>query len=105
MKHTPGPWHWDVPEFEKGTKSYNALKNENELPRIVSSTGEEVCHFGNSTEYYPTEGTPPKDSDARLMSAAPELLEALEHMVHLWESYTGSRAGKSRAVIAKARGE
>lgn len=34
--------------------------------------------FGDDTEYYPTQGDPPSPSDAALIAAAPELLEALK---------------------------
>lgn len=66
VKHTPGPWHWD-----------DGDPLDNLMPRLVSESGEVVCDFGDCTQYYPTEGTPPDEFNARLIAAAPELLSAL----------------------------
>jgi len=45
-------------------------------------------------------------ANARLIAAAPELLEALKDVVHFWEQIdcTNDLYVKSRAVIAKAEG-
>jgi hypothetical protein len=43
--------------------------------------GAEVMSFGDDEQYYPTEGCPPEEANARLIAAAPDLLEALKHAV------------------------
>lgn len=77
MKHTPGPWKWvEYPNNlnEKG-------KYEMDMPQLKNELGEEVCNFGSSEQYYPTEGSPPGDADAKLIAAAPDLLEALQDIL------------------------
>jgi len=87
IKHTPAPWTW-IP----GKKSDQG------------SIEPDICWFGDDTTYYPTEGDPPNDANARLMAAAPDLLNMLEIAV----SYAGPTDGwvsDARAAIAKAKGE
>jgi hypothetical protein len=54
-KATPGPWHWK-----------EELRHD-DMPRLLSPSGR-VCDFGNSTQYYPSEGEPPSDEDAAHIS-------------------------------------
>lgn len=83
-KHTPGPWSRD--------------KNDS----LCSPDGRQVyvwnSGLGNS---YRSDET---DANARLIAAAPELLEALEAMLPGAEAM-GWETSKARAAIAKARGE
>ena len=74
-KHTPGPW-----EF---TGKYLATRADNTLLSIKPESAEGGAHFA---------------ANARLMAAAPDLLEALEAVVED-EDYAYSKA---RAAIAKA---
>ena len=94
--HTPGPWvavhnNWEVSTIYAGA-----------LPVAV-------CHIdGDVSEE--TEGilSGIKDANARLIAAAPDLLEALKDAVCTLEvSYTASdyAIDKARAAIAKATGE
>jgi len=73
-KHTPGPWHWD---------SQDDVIDCGNLPALRAANGETICHFGDDTDYYPTEGNPPSEADARLIAAAPELRAALEELYAL----------------------
>jgi hypothetical protein len=90
--HTPGPWFWvEDNSADNGT-----------LPVLMSAAGA-VCDFGDCETYYPTAGDPPKESDARLIAAAPCLLEALQKALNVLDA-TGARyeANTARAAIDKA---
>ena len=101
VKYTPGPWHWD-----------DGDPLDNLMPRLVSESGEVVCDFGDCTQYYPTEGTPPDEFNARLIAAAPELLAALQQLlphyrkaVKLYDPNTDDPfTVAARIAIAKATG-
>lgn len=119
--HTPGPWI-----FVKSGGKGNSYEDHSDMGGFKSdSTADTVCWFGDDTQYYPSEGTPPNEHDARLIAAAPCLLEALIWMVENDDTYEGDepvdRLGgeswnehnrywieglnKARAAIAKATGE
>lgn len=57
MSHTPGPWSLE--------RDYNGV------PEFVFGGDTCVCDFGIEA---------PKPEDARLLAAAPELLECLQHI-------------------------
>lgn len=65
MKHSPGPWKWDDDKD----------LDDEQLPVLRDASGNVVCDFGVDVTYYPTAGTSPVEADARLIAAAPELLE------------------------------
>lgn len=74
---TPTPWRYDeAPSFEY---------YEGPLDKIVGADGKTVCDFGDSTQYYPTAGTPPDRDDAREMvrrvNAHDALVAALETLL------------------------
>ena len=96
MKHTPGPWYWDS----------EGLGNKNHIV------------FGKE---YPFEMT--SKANKSLITAAPDLLEALQHMVERIEyyaslketgqpniedwayTYNSGDMDDARAAISKALGE
>ena len=89
-KHTPGPWAY---ENYRGTV-HVFIDNEGGTPSICKLVGND------------------KDANARLIAAAPDLLEALEYYVEKVADL--SRYGvmietslreKAEAAIAKAKGE
>jgi hypothetical protein len=93
MGYTPGPWEWDE---EDGS--------------IETPTGGAICqiaHHGNVNTIART-GQLYKKDDARLIAAAPKLLEALRAIVDQWEQ-TGdvgvSEFAAGRAAIAQATGD
>jgi hypothetical protein len=95
-KHTPGPWHWDDGEVK------------DDMPRLMSPSGT-VCHFGRFIEYYPYEGDPPSDADARLIASAPDLLSVCKELAAsaaYWGDYDVPLGIVDRlnAAIAKAEG-
>lgn len=88
--YTPGPW--SVTIFESGGKP---------IVQRGDSGGFQVSGFCTKTQ----------NADARLISAAPDLLEALEDAVSWfcqlddWSGVGDPNIGKYKAAIAKAKGE
>ncbi len=94
--HTPGPWR-----VSNGGKGNTAVVTDREWPKgnAVCLVADPPCHDG--------EGFPLSedvvDANARLIAAAPALLEALEKLVELAEPHTTFTGLKrARAVIALA---
>ena len=102
-KHTPGPW------LASGDADANIVTVEAKDKGYTT-----VCRLGYST--------PTREANARLIAAAPDLLEALVDMVSSVEvaledvqvtngasldalSWIANSTEKARAAIAKARGE
>ena len=93
-KHTPGPWNF-----------YDD-SNDGKTNRIeIVAVGKTVARIYHSV---PAEDLP----NARLIAAAPDLLEALETALDGWQrefEYLAKRTPewvtKARAAIAKATGE
>lgn len=57
-----GPWLFDpgnVPEWDGGDEG-----------GILAHNGEYVCDFGDSTQYYPTQGTAPSPADVTFITEA-----------------------------------
>lgn len=92
-KHTPGPWviQHQGPDFWI------------DVPCDAPKHRQDVCRLSY--------GNPDGKANARLIAAAPELLEALEELVNrvdttLHAGYVGiNRIVKARDAIRKARGE
>ena len=83
-KHTPGPWFFN---FEAGRY-------------VISHQG----NFGPHKALAITGGFyPDLEANARLIAAAPELLEALQMLLEF--PNTGPATSAARAAIAKATGE
>lgn len=90
-KHTPGPW-----------KFYDD-SNDGKTNRIeIVAIGKTVARIYHSV---PAEDLP----NARLIAAAPDLLEALREIeagTQFWDSYPIEHPyGKAKAAIAKATGK
>jgi hypothetical protein len=102
-KHTPGPWRID--ETAHHDCGYGRSSNA-----IVGKNGEPVVLFDPSGGEY-AEALDPRSADARLIAAAPELLEALQILAEHdfgttgWTPLLESAAIKGRAAIRKATGE
>jgi hypothetical protein len=91
--HTPGPWF-------VAKNGYHAVRDD-EARDVVTADGitiAEVREFGGVAE---------REANADLIATAPELYEQLEY----WLEYVSidpkfaGWVGKTRAVLAKARGE
>lgn len=99
--HTPGPWVF-VPEGIE-----DKWGDTDDMGGFYGPRGEQVCHFGDCTTYYPSNGEPPSEADARLMAAAPELLAFAQAYVNTFPEspVTWRLLEMARAAIAKATGE
>lgn len=89
-QHTPGPWHAEIIEPGKGALIW---------------AFDSIAGMRNSGDYLPDEF----EANARLIAAAPDLLEALMVAQHILNTVTVDSlydAGKEkvRAAIAKATG-
>jgi len=103
VKHTPGPWTFN--SFSLGSpnspivhKKIVGPLNENGSKNLIAEV-----HMQH----------PAHEADGRLIAAAPELLEALEHMVAVsnWattiqsEEQYDAMIANAEAAIRKAKGE
>ena len=86
-EYTAGPW----PPTSGGTSEHTPGPWE---PYWVSPSFWRITRQGKDIAA--------TEANTRLMAAAPELLEALEALVGLWDDSTWDKA---RAAIAKAKGE
>ena len=93
MNHTPGPWKWKTTGYR----------------HLMTTAGADIHDFGCGCCSCTGDLS---DADARLIAAAPELLEALEELYHLIDDahdgdrvFTFELAQKAKAAIAKARGQ
>lgn len=103
-EHTPGPWA----AVGKSVRTAATIGRKNDAPNGYQGG---ICNcLGGSFDKYEQDQI--AKANARLISAAPELLEALESFVHLYEA--GAHFDEStlrkvvngmRAAIARAKGE
>lgn len=90
-KHTPGPWEWDGSVWQ--------YDEQEEAPWLVQAPWHDV----KSKAVLSGSIRCNTEADARLIAAAPELLEALQAL--LAESvYESMATATARAAIAKATG-
>jgi hypothetical protein len=88
LAHTPGPWRYDASTKQIRTLDENSSRFSGELIGAVSPLNPEM------------------PDNARLIAAAPELLEALEFIATTWPSdYPADQNAMAfaRAAIAKAK--
>ena len=95
-KHTPGPWKVNANVGKRGEIG------------VVADAAPCVIAHGMSEKHWPEIA----QANAQLVAAAPELLEALEHICNLLKANNGRAvadvngwAAKGRQAIAKARGQ
>ena len=99
-KHTPGPWEWYGPNLLCG--------GERQSENILNSADDGKSYGMHSAliEHH-WDGDVAK-ANARLIAAAPDLLEASKEMLQLIDAICrveGATVRKARAAIAKATGE
>lgn len=100
MSHTPGPW-----AIEKDSK---------DIVKVRAYATVATCTTAGLWDSKRTQVISPEEcmANARLIAAAPELLEALEEFYHLIDDahdgdrvFTFELAQKAKAAIAKAKGD
>ena len=99
--HTPAPWKADIENSAEGLN-------------ITDDEGRRIAHTATirNPDYTPLISEEAK-ANARLIAAAPELLEALKELTDLLQSPSGAgtmseirdSANRARAALAKAEGE
>ena len=101
-KHTPGPWEWNGPNQlwggERATEEVLTAKDDGEPYGMHSALIEHHWDGGVAK------------ANARLIAAAPELLEALRALIDMDVAYQRGPAVQeaveaARAAIAKATGQ
>lgn len=106
MSHTPGPWDWE-PEgdgencaSEPYVYAQNVDHRDGKQPLIA------LCYVPTSLQnrYYGVDVDSEEVANARLIAAAPELLEALENCLGFVVAHP-QFTEDLRNLIAKARGE
>jgi hypothetical protein len=101
MKHTPGPWTC-LPAFDDGCYLIQQAQKEQKI------WVDEGYIESNNEGYRQSEVVFHRSvANARLIAAAPELLEALTHILSEYDapnSLNDAAFRKARAAIAKATG-
>ncbi len=106
MEHTPGPW--EVHEQQHVDGEFWCSIGRCGWGPITDIVGGE----GNKTQFFqPVAGmrhlvTPVEEqkANARLIAAAPELLEVVEELVESAKNHRIPLTGRARAVVAKVKG-
>lgn len=111
-KHTPGPWMVGLIKGEFGGVCFEVVQHSHSGIRASKSffPPNHDCLVDEDGYIQPDESIeclPHKIANARLIAAAPELLEALESLVERVgkDEWFAEWNGMARAAIAKAKGE
>lgn len=104
--HTPGPWHVQSDTaYRRPNDGEQTYDNDSPL-RIVTTDGQSIADLAYING--------PEEADARLIAAAPALLDALLNLTHVldaggsWDCACTSPycpKNKARAAIAAATGD
>ena len=97
--HTPGPWKMNTagcagpwPQPFKITEIYVYAPDTQDDVAVCSEIIDPVTQE-------------PSEANARLIAAAPDLLEHLRHTVRFWDQLNANDIETMRALIARATGE
>jgi hypothetical protein len=101
--HTPGPWKYEFKNYDNGESYFRIMGTPNGLENNLPHDGAFVAKITGKKER--------SETNARLISAAPDLLSALEFLLADYiaingEKLTGSDVplNKAFSAIAKAKG-
>jgi hypothetical protein len=95
-QNTLGVWHYDQSKYADWGWVRDSMTGH-----MVASVN--VPHGSNEARHR-ADGTDPCEQRARLIAAAPELLEALEKAVSR-QGFSNDDLISARAIISKAKGE
>lgn len=99
-QHTPGPWHWVIHDSSMAT-----LQGQGEWDHVASIGPCEACQArADPDEWKWGRCTTPREANARLIAAAPDLLDALLAVAAVADRKTHG-FNLARAAIAKAFGQ
>lgn len=102
LKHTPGPWFTEDDDWTKGGDALITCESREGMISVAKVEG------GGSESGYDSEFARQQSANAKLIAAAPELMEALQELVFLYEHDEGCRElteyKRAKAAIAKATG-
>jgi hypothetical protein len=97
--HTPGPWHVG------GIGGATAKAGKTDARRVWAADAAAVCDI-STRRLLGAKSAPEEDANARLIAAAPELLEALEIALRYVRSEgSGQEIEQCIDAIAKATGD
>lgn len=102
LKHTEGPWNYSGPH-KAGLSS--------DFFYVTNSQRTSVCQIGGDQQFFAPESFWERQANARLIAAAPDLLEMLYLALPYVEESdefnkpTHKLGPKVRALLAKAKGE
>ena len=104
-KHTPGPWHAVAREVLEDGSVYPAhIASDARESQVCLLESPYIADLAQNEPGSLWDTSPRKEADARLLTAAPDLLEALSAMTALAEGPTGGvSVADKREVIAQAR--
>jgi hypothetical protein len=105
--HTPGPWAYRPDEYDDwGCVRAPVTEQGQFRGGIICQASDPEARDAITLAKHREAGTDPWEANARLIAAAPELLEALEECLREHGGFTikGQCERRARAAIAKARG-
>ncbi len=106
IKHTPGPWVVDIKSFGvEPEEVIIGVKTETDIPSYYQRICDSI--LPSDDEQYIKEHAEIK-ANMTLIAAAPEMLEAIQQLIEVFEPYTKEHtklAYKVYALINKATGD
>ncbi len=109
-KHTPAPWRWTKVDYGKNFYNYREYEGA-PFDALWSDSTNQPVFVAQDASSYAASCDFKNDNDAKLIAAAPELLQALEIILQTHDlTCKGEECGiggidLARFAIAKAKGE